>query len=150
MPYYACSYPLAEGSVVIRGNWGRMLRLESIGSGNLQRLLRETAFEKVRLQNYQTRPSRLDSNFTCPTLDSIREFVKVTKRIYDLIYEVEPVDENASRFETDWSLINRPIENLTLEQVEALADQYWSPANVVPMHAEMVIASDIRILRKAL
>lgn len=148
MPYYyACSYPLTSGSVVEKGNWGRMLRQELIGPGNAARLLREVVFEKVRLQCYPNRPSRFDCNFVCPTVESANQFVKSANRIFDLIYEVEFTDPNASQFETDWSLIKIP-ENLTLVQAESLAHQYWSPKNVNPMNKEILVASGIRILKR--
>ena len=152
MVYYACSYPLASGSIVCRGNWGRILRLEAIGPSTFEILLREVVFEKVRLQHYPTRPSRFDCNFVCPNRNSMEEFIKATypNRRFDLIYEVEPVDPNAPRFETDWSLV-RALQNLSLDQAEDLAHQYWqgtSTKNVNPQNLEVLFASDIRILRR--
>jgi hypothetical protein len=134
MPYYyACSYPLGSGTVVEKGNWGRILRLERIRAGDpitMQRLLRETVFEKVRLQQYPNRPSRFNCSFACPTPESVNRFVSGS-RSYDLLYEVEFTDSCASQFETDWTLI-KTLENVTLDQVEQVAHQYWSPRNIAP------------------
>jgi len=111
-------------------------------------LLREMTFEKVRLEHYSNRPSRFDCSFVCPTIESANHFLKSSHRPFDLMYEVEFTDPNVSQFETDWSII-KAIENLTLDQVERLAHQYWNPQNVSIANREILAMSDIRILKRA-
>ena len=68
-------------------------------------------FENVRLRDYPDRPSRFESMFLCPNLQSARNFVNQPRRQYDLLYEVEIIDPSARRFETDWSLARAIAEN---------------------------------------
>lgn len=142
--YYACSYSLAPGSVIQRGNWGRICRLESIE--NNTHLLKEVIFENVRLQEYPDRPSRFEIVFLCPNLDSLLNFVRITNRSYDLLYEVELVDPSAKGFETNWSLL--PPNRVTMAAVEEAARRYWDPQDVDDNVKEVLVESDIRIIRR--
>jgi hypothetical protein len=141
--YYACSYPLAPGSVVQRGNWGRICRLEPLSS---RTLLKEVILEQVREQEYPDRPSRFESAFLCPTLESIHNFIESTSRRYDLLYEVDLVDPDAVKFETDWSLI--PPDNVTITEAENAARKYWNPQSHKDDAKEVLVLSDIRIVRR--
>jgi hypothetical protein len=107
-------------------------------------------FENVRMQHYSELPSRLDCIFGCPSLDSMKEFVRFTGRGLDLIYEAEPVNSKAIQFETDWSLV-KPLQNMSLGQAEGLAHEYWkgkSVREINPLNLEILISSDIRIINR--
>jgi hypothetical protein len=147
--YYACSYPLSPGSVIEKGNWGRICRLDSKADA-CPKLLMEVIFESVRLRYFPERPSRFDCNFLCPNLESFRNFLSKMKpfRPFDLPYEVEIIDLNAKRFETDWSLISPAQPNTTIETVEQDALRYWSPQNVKDNVKEVLVESDIKIIRR--
>ena len=75
--FYLCSYILSPYSIVNKGNWGRIIKLEILNENSYHRLLRELIFEKVRMENYRKRPSRLKSNFVCSNLKSAKEFKKL-------------------------------------------------------------------------
>jgi hypothetical protein len=46
--YFACSYPLEIGSVVLPGNWGRIVAMyNTLGFGNPWIQYREDVFERV-------------------------------------------------------------------------------------------------------
>ena len=148
MPYYfSCSYPLGEVSVVKRGNWGRIERIKIIDNVNVFRTLREVVSEKVRLEHYSDRPSRFDCIFLCSTRESLKRYLEQEKKMFDLGYEVELINDNASRFDTNWDLVRSP-EKLTLEEIERRAHQYWNPGDVAPEYRETLVKSDIRILRR--
>jgi hypothetical protein len=141
--YYACSYPLASGSVIKKGNWGRICKMESIFQNT--HLLKEVIFENVRQQKYLERPSRFECIFLCPNVDSLRNFVN-TQRPYDLLYEVELIENNPEMFETDWNLLSP--NNVTIVAVEEAAHKYWAPQNVRDDQKEILVESDIRIIRQ--
>lgn len=90
--FYACSYPLEPGSIVRPGNWGRILRLESITPQSSWVILREQVFEAVRAREFPNCPSRLEATFLCETVQAIQSFQQTAGRPYDLCYEVELVD----------------------------------------------------------
>jgi len=147
--YYLCSYPLREGSIVEKGNWGRILRkyhnfhfLEELLLNNRisgdaiitgdqrtrtviidQKVIRELIFERIRRIEFPKVPSRLDCLFVCKTLEGAKSF-KGEGRNLDLIYEVEPIDANSRVLETDWSWINSII-NKPLYEIEEAARKYW-------------------------
>jgi hypothetical protein len=141
--YYACSYPLAPGSVVLKGNWGRICQLEPLSS---RTLLKEVILEQVREQEYPDRPSRFESTFLCPNLESIHNFIRSTSRHYDLLYEVDLVDPDAVKFETDWSLL--PPDNATITEAEDAARKYWRPQAPKDDAKEILVLSDIKIVRR--
>jgi len=64
----------------------------------------------------------------------------------DILYEVEVVDPNATAFETDWSLL--PSDHVTMAQAEEAAHKYWNPQNVRDDVKEILVLSDIRIIRR--
>jgi hypothetical protein len=141
--YYVCSYPLESGSIIRAGNWGRINKIHSIPPANPVNLLREVVFENVRLQRFPDRPSRFNCNFLCPNISSFREFIK--RKPLDLHYEVELVNPDAKRFETDWSLIATYPNILAMEEA---AVKYWNPENVTENLKELLVESDIRISRR--
>jgi hypothetical protein len=122
------------------------MRLEQINQNSSPNLLRETIFERIRLEEYPNRPSRFRSIFVCSHLESAEEFKKVGRR-FDILYEVEPSDMSSNLFEADWSLITSPL-NKTIIQVEEEARKYWGGSISHDNKKETIIDSDIRILRR--
>ncbi len=171
--YYLCSYPLREGSVVEKGNWGRILRkypnsqlfeellINSRISGDAiitgdqrtrtviidQKVIRELIFERIRRIEFPKVPSRLDCLFVCKTLDGAKSFKSEPGRNLDLIYEVEPTDVNSRMLETDWSWIN-PIIDKTIHEVEEAARNYWRGEILDPRKRELLWNCGVRILHK--
>ena len=170
--YYLCSYPLREGSIIEKGNWGRFLRkypnfqlfegllMNSRFSGDAiigggeqkviidQKVIRELIFERVRKNEFPDTPSRLDCIFVCKTLDGAKSFKSGSRRNWDLIYEVEPTDVNSRRLETDWSWINGPIINKTIHEIEEDARKYWRGEIQNQDKKELLWDCGVRILHK--
>lgn len=145
MPYYyAMSYSLAPGSVIHKGNWGRICNLEPIN--NNPHLRNEKIFENIRQQKYPDRPSRFKCIFLCPNENSIRNFLTLPKKWVDLLYEVKLTESNPKMFETDWSLV--PPKTATIADVEKAAHKYWAPQNVRDDQKEILVESDIRIIKQ--
>ena len=154
--YYACSYPLAPGSVIQKGNWGRLCRMDAIiiekkgeklVSSFCPNIVTEVVFENVRLREFDDRPSRFDCNFVCPNIQSARNFSAATERYRDLLYEVELVDQDAKKLETDWSLITA-YSNIAA--TERAARKYWNPLNIKEDLKEVLVEGDIRIVKRIL
>jgi len=162
--YYLCSYPLREGSVVEKGNWGRIiqnnpnfqqlsknLRINSSGvifvAPQNQYIIRELIFERVRKNEFPDVPSRLECIFVCKTLDGAKSFKSETKRNSNLIYEVEPTDVNSRMLETDWSWINSII-NKPVHEIEEAARKYWRGKIQDPDKKELLWDCGVRILHK--
>jgi hypothetical protein len=143
--YYACSLPLEVGSVVLPGNWGRMLRTYTPQCGNPWILSRETVYEIIRLREFPSKPSRFYSIFLCPTEALLNAFCARTNRIFDLKYEVELVDANANSHNGDWTLANLP-DNLNIQAIEDRARQYWNGHNLE--NVEFMTMSAARIVHR--
>lgn len=137
--FFCCSYPLRTNSIVEKGNWGRICKLEK------DRPL-EITFERIRQQEFPDRPSRFECVFLCPTLENARFFISTTRRKFDLIYEIDLVDSNANIFETDWTIVHSTLLNTEAKREEA-ARKYWNPAHIDEQRKEILVNSAIRILR---
>jgi hypothetical protein len=166
--YYLCSYPLREGSIVEKGNWGRIIQknpnfqqlsknlwINSRFSRGIifvapqdQYIIRELIFEGVRKNEFPDVPSRLECIFVCKTLDGAKRFKSETKRNLDLIYEVGPTDVNSRRLETDWSWINEQIMNKPIHEIEGVARNYWHGVIRNPNKRELLWDCGVRILHK--
>ncbi len=69
--FHLCGVPLAPGSIVNAGNWGRVV---SLHGWRHDQALREAALESARLGKYAARPSRLTSAFCFPTVAEAKNF----------------------------------------------------------------------------
>ena len=165
--YYLCSYPLRGGSIVEKGNWGRIiqknpnfqqlsknLRINSRFSSGVifvapqdQYVIGEFIFERVRKNEFPDAPSRLECIFVCKTSDGAKSFRSESRRNLDLIYEVEPTDVNSRMLETDWSWINS-ILNKPLHEIEEAARKYWCGEIQNPDKKELLWDCGVRILHK--
>src|SRR5262245_46478650 len=70
---HASSILLGPGSIILPGNWGRIIRA---GGERHNRWPDEQVLEAVRLARYPKLPSRLDACFACPTEAGLRLFVQ--------------------------------------------------------------------------
>jgi len=141
--YFACSYPLEVGSVVLPGNWGRIISMYNTnGFGNAWVQYREDVFEKVRRKKFPDKPDRLESIFLCETKDDLSGFIAANNRGLDILYEVELLDNN------------KPIHKGCLQYLdfnqqenyasfESKAIEYWKAENV--QSGEIVTTSRVRI-----
>ncbi|MGN7802936.1 hypothetical protein ACTJKE_09395 [Ensifer sp. 22521] len=149
--FHSAPLPLGEGSIILPGNWGRIVT--AIGPEHPKWEM-EQIFERVRVERFPNLPSRLGSAFCCLSEEALRFFVeKASKSKFPaLLYEVELVDEDASRHTADYNL----IDILFPEQThETNAVRYWEgqfrytfkdhPGWVCE---EVITASPLRITRR--
>lgn len=144
--YFCCSLPLAPGSIVNPGNWGRIIKLYSPQtSPNAWLFVRELIFEQVRREFFPNKPSRFEAIFLCPDIISIQRFKNDNKRILDLVYEVDIIDATAPRHIGDWSLCN--MDNSYNHSIFIdRARQYWAGNSVT--NPEVCTTSSIKVLRE--
>lgn len=145
--FFCCSYPLASGSVIEPGNWGRMLRTYNLREGSRWWLpLREFIFEAVRSQQFPALPSRLEAFFACENEADLRKFM--VGRPMDIGYEVELTDPSQPFHKGCLNEFEFPNNGSPILQhdIEERARRYWSGTNIA--NPEIVTLSPARILRR--
>jgi hypothetical protein len=145
--YFCCSYPLANGSVVEPGNWGRLLRMYNLREPQMLWLpFRESIFEAVRSQQFPSLPSRLDAFFACESEADLKKLMLA--RPTDIGYEVELTDPSQPFHRGCMNEIEFPTGNMTirLQDIQERAGRYWDGSNVTT--PEIVTLSPARILRR--
>lgn len=143
--YWLCSYPLKPGSIVEPGNWGRILSLYNhLDVQLMQRKSKEDLYEQVRKKYYPTKPSRLKTSFVCEKLEDVKDFENATCRLYNIVYEIEVIDNKKPFFRTDWSKMRSDIADKKV--LETFAHEYWRGENII--YPEILTLSDIKIIKK--
>lgn len=125
--YYHCApIPLAIGSIIEPGNWGRVLRLYETQDGGLSiTAINEALLEQSRKVLAPAKPSRLECVFTLPTLEIARAYRQAHCKT-NLIYRVDPVDTDATFHEGDYALAIRPLRGLYFDQMFQRCASYWT------------------------
>lgn len=146
--FHVCALPLAPGSIVEHGNWGRIIRcyLDIKFPPQLLFMLREQTFELIRLKHFSEKPSRFNSAFVFETLEQARNFKANENRIFDLIYKVELTDPGKPLHLGCMRLIQLPTNGNILPQLEKNAKLYWR-GNTIEQ-PEILTESNIRILEQ--
>lgn len=149
--FHAAPILLGEGSTILPGNWGRIVTTTGVRHTKWEM---EQEFERVRVERFPDRPSRLQSAFCCPTEEGARFYLEHAAKppLPPLLYEVELVDENAARHTTDYNLISV----LYPEQTHATnAVLYWEgqfrytfPERPGVVAEEVLTTSPLRIVRR--
>lgn len=144
--YWLCSYPLEEGSVVLPGNWGRIVNLYK-SDGPVLLHLRERIFEEVRLRSFSNLPSRMKSNFLFESLEQAKAFKNnETGRYLDILYEVEIIDHGKPQFRGDLNVFHWPPTPFFLKEIDNMAYKYWQGENI--QYPEILTESPIKIISK--
>lgn len=138
---------LAPGSVIEPGNFGRLIRLHG-EAHNLYR--REMAYEAVRCQHFDFRPSRLDCLFCFPTLEEAQLCRANIKGYADsILYEVESAET-----EPHIADMNNALQNFMLPTFDLnLIAYYWrgwqrSPDPLAVVLREVLLRSPVTVLRR--
>ncbi len=150
--FHSAPLKLAPGSVVLPGNWGRIIR--AIGERH-DRWHQEVVLEQVRAARYAHLPSRLDACFACANEEALRFYVRHANKdnpCPPVLYEVQKVEPEANEHRTDFNLISA---NKPGETIEENAERYWRGdfwyeiAEAPGMRCEEVVTtSPLRILQK--
>lgn len=84
---------LDKGSIILPGNFGRIVKKYNPNSVNFDILSRETIFEQIRQQEFNTKPSRLHCLFLLESLEQAIHY-RNQYAVWNLIYEVSINSEN--------------------------------------------------------
>ena len=142
--YFHCSaLPLGNGSIILPGNWGRIIRLYHSNPSNHFIAFREYVLEKIRAIEFLSKPSRLDSCFVLKTFDEAQAY-QIRNSPVGVLYEVEPVGEVQSLHEASYDL--NPEPQSYFNHIEQAARDYWMATKLQSL--EVVIPLPIRIIRR--
>ena len=153
MPLYHSSLSLlGPGSIVVPGNYGRIIRIV----GESHRLWgREQTLEEVRKLEFPHKPSRLDSAFAYTSLETAKfhmNLPQVRGQLFPILYEVEKVDENAPEHRADYNVV-QPLPRRP-ETMSEIARLYWTAGlwtstvgGPNTKSEEMLTLSPLRIVR---
>lgn len=149
--YHSAPILLAPGSVVLPGNWGRLLRDRGEVHPHWHR---EMALEEWRARYAPDKPSRLFACFACETLVAAEAYshiamVKGGKR--NALYEVQKEDVGAAEHRGDFNCV-QPVAGFSMPQI---AQRYWSSVHPFRIELgaqidcwEIVTPSPLRIVRR--
>lgn len=145
MLYHCAPIPLANGAIIERGNWGRMIRNHYLTGANdgTSKIIFEFAYESARQIFNPIAPSRLDCVFCCPTLEEAMVY-RAAQAPHSILYEVEPTAEEYSTHMTSWQMWGLG----TGATYQASADRirsYWQDQPTTAR--EILVNSSIRILQ---
>ena len=117
---------MSPGSIIEPGNWGRVLNLYETNNGQINlTVVNEALLEWARRLLAPTKPSRLASVFTLPTLQEAIVFRDRHQR-HSIIHEVEPLTDNPDRHDGDYELAMTPYRARYLPQMFDFPSLYWT------------------------
>lgn len=137
---------LDVGSIILPGNWGRVEK--TIAGQGSPVVFREYLLESVREEYFPEKPSRMESTFSCPNLESMFFFMKANCPT-SLCYEVELVSPEKPFHFAPCDLVCPTATQNTWEWASTGTKQYWSwnPNHLlIPM--EIVSLSPLKVLRR--
>ncbi len=148
--YHFCPVPLQTGSVILPGNWGRIIASYSMPENCNALVVRELLLENARLKISPDKPSRLEAVFSCVGRESMELFKK--ERPHDICYRVELCDEGLPAFTGSWAHVGAPNgSSMPMQVWHEIAEHYWSMDShaKAPQTLELLSASPLRILGRA-
>lgn len=147
---------LSNETLILPGNWGRILNEYVVGKSDTTFLLRETVLEHIRATEFPEKPSRLHASFALPSLDAAR-FYKTYNHQFGVIYEVEIVDSTMPLHEGDFNLVQPKPGQRWMEGMERVARSYWRGERSTVLDSighpiqtdcrEIVVGSPLRIVK---
>lgn len=143
--YWICSIELAPDSIVLPGNWYRVVRL----APNHPSALLEEVYERIRSTRFPQMPSRRNSVFVF--LDKLIAIELQQQRPFDNLYEVQIENVNANRNIFDMEIVNRQRADGTFRSIIELEEQairYWESVEKIKKTPEVLIEGPIRIIKK--
>jgi hypothetical protein len=132
---------LDPGSVILPGNWGRILRAYTQANDVL---FREYVLEEVRKSRFPDKPSRFSAVFL---LDTMEEAVWFRDNLANtsLVYEVEAETKGVVVHRGNYTKVG-PVKQFMLDSMPKYAEEYWS--NVPTERIEVVFPNSVTIVTK--
>lgn len=140
---------IAPGSVLLPGNWARVIRARAaLGIEDAKdQLAYEDVFERIRLKEVPSAPSRLSCLYVSPDPAAAERF-RIENRMgrTDVLYRVEPTEALAEVFISRWTLWNwREIREGTSMKARKSARRYWTEPASGP-GCEILVPCPVRVL----
>ncbi|OQW37870.1 MAG: hypothetical protein A4E19_11890 [Nitrospira sp. SG-bin1] len=112
---------LSPGSVILPGNWGRILRVYLQANDVL---FREYVLEEIRKSKYPEKPSRLKAVFLLETSEEALWY-KNNLALTGLVYEVEAETDGVAIHRGNYTRV-APVNQHMLDVMPRYAEEYWS------------------------
>jgi hypothetical protein len=138
--YHAAPTMIGEGSIILPGNWGRMLRRHTEASSTL---LRECILDSVRTQKFPDKPSRMTALFAVETLEEAIRY-RDSNCPNNLIYELSIDTRDLTIHRGNYNFFMPPGLQV-LDGFHQLADRYWSEQ--ATEYVELVIPGPAKVMR---
>lgn len=102
--YHFNSTSLRPGSVILPGNWGRIIRK---ARQQHHQWAREATLEQIRQGEFPGCPSRLDCAFFFERIEEAVLYAQTdfTRYVTMILYEVRLLEPNAVRHHADWNAL---------------------------------------------
>jgi hypothetical protein len=158
---FGISALLGNGSIILPGNWCRIIAKNATrpaaDARSVAMLRYERILEEQRALLMPFAPSRMESVFVSPNIDSAQAFAQVAYNRTDVLYFVEPIHSFERVFIAQWSLYNsrdlmknapgRPdrTDKELIAHMQTMATRYWiEPA--IASARELLIPCGVRII----
>jgi hypothetical protein len=138
--YHVAPNMLGEGSIIMPGNWGRLLMMHD--ELNLT-LFREHVLELVRTKYFPEKPSRFNCVFATETSDEAFRY-RNSNNSTGLVYEVCIEDRDVPLHRGDYNFTVRPDYKFP-QGIHDLANRYWS--EVPNERIEVIVPGPVRVIR---
>lgn len=136
---------LAPGSVILPGNWGRII-LKAKQQHDLW--TRENALETVRATEFPALPSRLQCAFFFERLEDAAIYAQTdfSRYVTMLAYKVRLLDPNAPRHHADWNALPSKADPANV----AICKSYWCgvPKSEAPCRRETLAVTAMEIIEQ--
>lgn len=139
--YHVSPIILGEGSIIMPGNWGRVLKFHENATPVA---LREYILELVRLTRYPDKPSRLNCVFVLETLDEAKRY-REAHALLNIIYQVA-IDTSELPIHRGNYDFTAPFGPKFVDRLHQLAEQYW--AELREQCIEVLIPAPVTILQR--
>jgi hypothetical protein len=158
--YHVSPIHLENGSIIKKGNWGRVLKLY-IGNCNGLNLFRERVFEEIRTKHFPEKPSRLDTAFLLFTHEDAVRYLSVDNEACrtSLIYKVRICDTSSSFHIGNFMKVTVQPPLCHFDHIDVIAYNYWNGLyDPIPIHdknlntlapattIELLVQSNIQVI----
>ena len=125
--YHVSPIHLENGSVIKKGNWGRVIRLY-MGNCNGLNLFRERVFEDIRLRSFPNKPSRLDATFLLLNEEDAVRYLKIDNEACrtSLIYKVRICNDSTSYHLGNFNKVTVLSPDCHFGKMDEIATNYWA------------------------
>jgi hypothetical protein len=125
--YHVSPIHLESGSIIKKGNWGRVIKLY-MGNCNGLNLFREHVFEDVRTKHFPEKPSRLDTIFLLFAYDDAIRYLTMDNEACrtSLIYKVRILDAGAPFHIGNFMKVTVQPPLCHFDHMDDLAHNYWN------------------------